>query len=115
LQLGLRAVWTEASNRGVPLAQIADFMAAAPARLAGLAERKGRIAVGCDGDIVVFDPDDSSMVIAHALYHRHPVTPYHGRHLRGRVISTLLRGDLVFDQGNLVGPPSGRLIHRSAN
>ena len=49
LQLGLPLTWTQARRRGLGLAQVAAWMAAAPARLAGLTA-KGRIAAGCDAD-----------------------------------------------------------------
>src|SRR5262249_49372371 len=44
LQLGLAAVWTEARSRGARVRDLAEWMSAAPARLAGLAGRKGAIA-----------------------------------------------------------------------
>ena len=67
-------------------------MAEAPARLAGLAARKGRIAPGYDADLVVFDPDATFEVEGAALHHRHKLTPYLGRTLRGVVRKTWLRG-----------------------
>ena len=78
--------------RGFGLERLAAWMAAAPARLAGLAARKGAIAPGCDADLVVFDPEASFPVEPDRLYHRHPMTPYAGRTLRGVVRSTWLRG-----------------------
>jgi allantoinase len=45
LELGLPAVWTAARQRGVPLAEVVEWMSARPAALCGLA-RKGALAVG---------------------------------------------------------------------
>jgi allantoinase len=97
LQLGLPAIWTEARERGLGLPALAAWMSGAPARLAGLAHRKGRIAPGQDADLVVWDPDERFVVEAGGLFFRHPVSPYVGRTLYGKVKQTWLRGDLVYD------------------
>jgi allantoinase len=99
LQLGLAAVWTGASARGVAIEQVSRWMSRAPAALAGLSRRKGAIAPGLDADLVFFDPDAEWRVDPAALQHRHPVTPYAGMTLRGLVRLTLLRGEVVFDRG----------------
>ncbi len=113
LQLGLSAVWTVARRRGRPLDDVARWMAAAPAALAGL-PAKGRLAVGCDADLVAFDPDAAYVVDAARLQHRHPVTPYAGRTLAGRVRQTWLRGTALLDaeSGAPDGEPVGRLLNR---
>jgi allantoinase len=108
LQISLPIVWTGAHQRGLPLAKLAEWMAAAPARLAGLQGRKGAIATGHDADLVIFDPDREITVDASRLYHRHAVTPYDGARLRGLVLTTMLRGEIVFDNGECVGVPAGR-------
>lgn len=105
VQLGLSAVWTGAALRGWTLEEVVERMARRTADFAGLAG-KGRIAEGCDADLVVFDPEAVSTVDAAALAHRNPVTPYHGRTLAGVVQATLLRG---VETG---ATPHGRLLRR---
>jgi allantoinase len=109
LQMGFNAVWTGASARGLSLERAAEWMATAPARLAGLGS-KGAIAAGCDADLVFLDPDAETIIDPHQLHHRHPVTPYAGMRLRGRVQMTLLRGEVIFDGTQLTSPPRGRQI-----
>ena len=110
LQLGLAAVWTGAVVRGVTPHQLTRWLSQAPAQLAGLWPTKGALVVGADADLVLWDPDAESVVNAESLYHRHHVTPYHGRRLRGRVQTTLLRGTVVFDAGHCRVAASGRLL-----
>jgi allantoinase len=112
LQLGLSAVWTQAQARGVPLHCLTRWLCEMPARLAGIDDRKGSIAVGGDADLVIWDPDAEWTVEPAALYHRHGVTPYAGLRLRGRVLKTFLRGEVVFD-GHAANGPFGRLVIRS--
>jgi allantoinase len=112
LQLGLSVVWTGAAERGIALERLAGWLAARPATLAGVGARKGAIAAGRDADLVVWDPDADTTVDAGTLYHRHPVTPYDGRRLRGRVLTTILRGTTVFDRGDFASPPMGATLRR---
>jgi allantoinase len=111
LELSLAVVWTAARDRGVSLDRLAQWMSAAPARLAGLADRKGAIAVGHDADLIAFDPDHRWAVVAEDLHQRHPVTPYAGHTLTGRVTRTWLAGEPVWD-GRVVRGGRGRLIAR---
>jgi allantoinase len=110
LQLGLAIVWTGASARGYGIDHISRWMSAFPAKLAGLGAVKGRIAAGCDADLVFWDPDGVQIVDESSLFHRHPLTPYAGLTLKGRVAKTLLRGRVIYDGGVITGPPSGAFI-----
>lgn len=106
LQLGLPAVWTQARLRGVGLGQVARWMSTRSADLVGL-HRKGRIEPGSDADLCVFAPEESFVVDAQRLFHRNPVTPYHGRELTGVVRSTWLRGKEITGE-----EPHGMLLTR---
>lgn len=110
LQLGLGAVWTAGRERGLEPATLVRWMCEAPARLAGLHPTKGTLTEGADADIVIWDPDAAWVVDQAALFHRHPVTPYHGRAFRGRVLMTVLRGSVVYDEGVCAAEPLGRLL-----
>ena len=110
LQLALPVIWTEASARGHALTDIARWMSAAPAKLAGLTGRKGAIAAGADADLVVFDPDASTTVTPETVHHRHKVTPYAGETLRGAVRATYLRGTRVAESGRALATDRGALL-----
>lgn len=91
LQLGLSAIWTEASQRGHSLADVVRWMSMAPAALAGISG-KGALKPGGVADLVAFDTSADNPVDAQRLHHKNPVTPYHGRILKGAVRTTWLGG-----------------------
>ena len=105
-------MWTGARARGLSLDQVATWLAAAPAQLAGLTRRKGAIEAGRDADLVVFDPESTAAVDPSTLLHRHPVTPYAGMLLSGSVHQTILRGEVIFDEGKFPRAPLGRTLLR---
>lgn len=90
LQLALPAVWTEASKRGHTLWEVANWLSHRPGELVGI---KSGIEEGAEANLVVFDPDAVFTVVGAELLHRHKVTPYEGRTLRGVVKQVFLRGE----------------------
>jgi allantoinase len=113
LSVALPLIWSEANRRGFTLLDLARWMAAEPARLAGCDARKGRISAGHDADFVVFDSDREFVLTADRLHYRHPVSPYLGETLRGVVKATYLRGCPVFVEGQFPGGPRGRQYAKS--
>ena len=101
LQISLPAVWTGARARGVSPERIAEWMSAAPARLAGLDNRKGAIKQGYDADITIWSPEASFILDPDTLEHKHHVTPYAWRELFGSVVATYVAGKIVFDRNTL--------------
>lgn len=107
LQLSLSAVWTQARQRGFTLPEVIRWMSSATAELLSLPQ-KGAIEAGRDADLAAFAPDQQWTVAAADLHHKHPVTPYDGRRLVGKVRRTWLRGNRI----NLDDAPSGQLVKR---
>lgn len=64
-----------------------------------------------DADLVVWDPESGLMVRGSSLEHRHPITPYEGRRLLGRIGRTYVRGKCAYANGAVNRAPSGRLLH----
>ncbi|MEZ4294376.1 MAG: amidohydrolase family protein [Polyangiaceae bacterium] len=111
LQLGLSALWTLCRERGFGLSQMFAWNAEAPARLAGLSGRKGRIAKGFDADLVMWDDAASFVVEAGEIRHRHKVTPYAGRRLFGVVERTWVRGQVAYQRGvGVASRPGGSFL-----
>jgi allantoinase len=111
LQFGLPIVWTEARRRGLSLAAVSHLMSGGPAKIARIADRKGRLAAGYDADIIAFDPDATQSVTPERIEHRHKVTPYAGAQLTGVVRATYLRGQKIYDGAHLE-TPAGRWLRR---
>lgn len=115
LQVSLPAVWTQARARGHDLAQVVSWMATRPATLLGV-RGKGSLETGNDADLCVFAPEETFLVDARELWHRNPISAYHGRRLAGTVRQTWLRGRCVHDAATSSSgqTPRGRLLSRQS-
>ncbi len=108
LSVAFSVTWSAAQRRGFSIVDVVRWMSQRPAELAGLGAHKGSIAPGCDADFVVFDPDAPFIVQPADLHFRHPLSPYIGEHLQGRVETTFLRGSPIFENRSFVGACRGR-------
>lgn len=79
------------------LSQMADKMSAAPARILKL-ENKGTIAEGKDADITIIDPDQEWAVTKEDTVSKSKNSPFFGRKLKGRVVTTICNGKVVYQE-----------------
>jgi allantoinase len=110
VQLGLSLFWSSAQRRGFSVADVNKFLSVGPAKLAGLADRKGQIKEGFDADFVIWDPHASFVVRQSDLEHKNKVTPYLGKCLNGVVRKTILRGEVIFDGARVGNVPQGKFL-----
>ncbi len=98
----------------LPLGRWIDSVATAPARLFGLSHLKGSLAVGLDGDVVVFDPAAHHRLDADRLHMATDHSPYAGMQVTGWPAITISRGTIVARDGEPweVAPGRGRFVHR---
>lgn len=100
-------------RRGLSLQRIAQVLTSRPADIFGLAPRKGRIAVGADADLAVVDIDQRRTVRAEELGSYSDYSLYDGWELKGWPVRTIVRGQTVMADAQIVGRPgSGQRVSR---
>ena len=91
-----------------------DLLATQPAKLFGLHPRKGTVAVGADADLVVFDPERRETISASTHHSKCDYSLYEGTEVVGAPEHVLLRGNVLVEDGELVGTPGmGRFVRRA--
>jgi len=93
LLLPLTLKWGEAAS--LPLSKVLARITSAPAKILGVAS--GRIAPGAPGDLVLFDPRAPLRVSAETLKSQGKNTPFAGHELQGRVRTTIVAGNVVYE------------------
>jgi len=99
-------------RRGMELPAFVRLSSANAARLLRLHPRKGSLLPGADADVVLWDLDADWTVDARAQqFSKNPWSPFEGRRVQTRVVRTLVRGETVFADGEIVAAPgSGRFL-----
>ena len=107
----LSGLYSEGSKRGLSPQRMAQLVSWNPAQRYGLLN-KGDIALGYDADLVLLDPMESFTVRAADSESNQGYTPFEGQQLTGRVKTTILRGNTVYHNGEITGPPAGQYLPR---
>ena len=83
----------------LPIEQVLALLSWQPARIMGVDDVHGSLAVGRSANLCVIDPEVTWTVDGEAMASRSSNTPFQGRELRGRVRHTVLRGEPVVVAG----------------
>ncbi len=113
LQVSLPSVWTKVKQRGIGIEKVSEWMSGNTAKLVGLDKAKGKIAIGYDADLLVWNPDERFSVIPDSLYHKNKISAYHDEELYGVVKTVFVRGEKVYDKGKFGDSPIGKVILKS--
>ena len=81
-----------------------------PAKTWDMYPQKGAIRIGSDGDLTIVDLNKTGVVRDDELHSKNHVTPFDGDQLKGMPIGTIVRGQVIFRDGQLVGTPAGRMV-----
>ncbi len=101
-------------ERGLPLERVAEVTSANVAQIFNMWPQKGSLQVGADADIAIIDLDETRTVTIDGLQGRADYSIYEGMEYTGWPIRTLIRGQTVSQDGQIVASPAnGRYIYRS--
>ena len=104
-----------AARQIIDYPRVAALLSEQPAKLFGLADRKGSLATGADADFVLVDPQAPLHVTPAVIHSRAARSPFEGMTLQGRPVMTILRGEIIAEDGALVATkPGGRFLARMA-
>ncbi|GIN39663.1 allantoinase [Heyndrickxia oleronia] len=88
-------------KRNLPLEKIVELTATNPAKLFKL-ENKGTIAPNYDADITIVNLNESFELKKEDLFYRHQHSPYVGKTYQGKVKTTIVNGQIVFENGKII-------------
>jgi len=104
LEVRTALLFSEGVGKGrIDLPKFVALTATNAAKLYGLYPRKGTIAVGSDADLAIWDADKEVSIKQSMLHDAMDYTPYEGTTIKGWPITTLLRGEVVAQEGKFVG------------
>jgi dihydropyrimidinase len=114
IETRLTLVWDGGVQTGrIDAHRFVEVCSTSPAKMFGLWPKKGTIAVGSDGDLVLFDPNRELTLSVHTQHMRVDYNPYEGRVVKGAPVVVLSRGEIIVDHGVFKGRPGrGQFVKR---
>ena len=101
LQFLLPASWTSLKNM-MKIEEFIPLLTEHPAMFLQLNNRKGKIVIGYDADLIIWNPDESYQVTTESILHRHKASPYTGNTLFGKVSETIVNGITVYKDNKII-------------
>ena len=110
----LPVMLSEGVNKGrISLERLVRLMSLNPAKIFSIFPRKGAIQLGSDADLVIVDLNKEQTVRPEMLHSESDVNYYEGWRLKGWPVTTICRGQIIMEDGDVVGTPGyGRVIPR---
>jgi len=113
IETRLMLLWEGVRAGFIDVHKFVEITSTNPARMFGLWPRKGTVAVGSDGDLVIWDPEREVTLATKTLHMRVDYNPYEGRKVKGAPSAVLSRGDVIVDHGEFKGRPGrGQFVKR---
>ncbi|MBI4483890.1 MAG: dihydroorotase family protein [Acidobacteria bacterium] len=107
----LAVLLTDVRQGKIGLLPLIKLLTENPARHLGIYPRKGCIQVGSDADFAIVDLNREWTASSAGLYTKCGWSPYEGWRLKGKVLKTVLRGQVIMSEGRVLGQPGyGRYI-----
>jgi dihydropyrimidinase len=110
-------LFSEGVSKGrLSLPRFVEIIASEPARLFGMAPKKGSLVPGSDADVVLLDPEEEWTMGLDTLHMAADWSAYEGIQIQGKIQKVFSRGELIIDGEECVGTPGrGRFVHRRLN
>ena len=111
----LPVLLSEGVNKGrVTIQKVAALTSYNTAKIFGMFPKKGTISIDSDADIVLVDLEKEQKVTPELLQSYSDYTIYDGMTLKGWPVTTIVRGELVMDNGQVIGKPgNGQFVARN--
>jgi len=113
IETRLYLLWEGVREGKISMNRFVEITATAPAKIFGLYPKKGTMALGADGDIVVWDPEKRHTLSQKTLHMRVDYSPFEGREVVGAPTHVLQRGKVIVKDGQFLGRPGqGQFLRR---
>ncbi|KAK9805635.1 hypothetical protein WJX72_009399 [[Myrmecia] bisecta] len=117
IEFRMHIAWDELVNSG--LISHRDYVrltSTKAAQIFNMYPQKGAIAADSDADLIIFDPDEVHTLSAKAHHTASDICIYEGRTVKGKVTTTISRGEVVWQDSKLsIKPGRGRFIKRATH
>jgi len=112
LQFTLPVLFTEGSKKGLTLEKLIPLLTENPALFLGLENTKGKLKIGYDADITIFDSNENTIIKESDIEHKHKATPYLNERLKGEITNVFINGIHVLENKKMINKNKGKLLLR---
>lgn len=103
IQSGFQVTFHEGCvKRGVSPTVLANAMSVQPAKAFGIYGKKGDIKIGFDADLLIVDPEKEWEITSDSLLYVNKISAFVGMKGKGLPVTTIIRGNVVAEDGKIV-------------